>query len=309
MLKKSLAPLTSIVGRTSKAISPSLYGYLRRKYVVRQFPKRLRSGPPAILHVPGYHIRMFGMLHVIFGVLHFAESRGHSVEINLEVGPYFDSERGTNWWAYYFEPSRFVFTGQNMDGMDPLKVDAIWRFARYGNTLSINAAHQVMSNLSVKDHIRAKADEFAAQNFVERHVIGVHYRGTDKVDQQDKGRPVEAVRVPYDYVFEYLATYDTSSYFFVATDEAEFVTAMTERFGDRVLAYDAIRSQGGWAIHYEQRDSSPYQAGEDALVDCLLLSKCDHLVRTESALSRFSNIFNPVLRPINLTDRYNRDRK
>ncbi|GEM_PF-2975719 len=73
----------AIVSPASKAISPSLYGYLRRKYVVRQFPKRLRSGPPALLHVPGYHIGMFGMLHVISGVLHLAESRGHSVEINL----------------------------------------------------------------------------------------------------------------------------------------------------------------------------------------------------------------------------------
>jgi hypothetical protein len=190
-----------------------------------------------------------------------------------------------------------------------MKVEALWRFGRYGNTLSINAAHQVMANVSVKNHIRTKADDFAAQHFAGRHVIGVHYRGTDKVNQRDKGTLVEAVRVPYDYVFEHLENYDTSSLFFVASDEAEFVTAMTQRFGDRVLAYDAIRSQGGWGIHYEQRGSSPYQAGEDALVDCLLLSKCNHLVRTESALSRFSNVFNPALKPINLTDRYNRDRR
>ena len=274
-----------------------------------QLPKRLRSGPPAVLRVTGRHVGAFSMLHIIFGVLHFAESRGHSVEINLQAGPYFDQERGTNWWSYYFEPSQIVFSSQNTNETETNELESLWRFARYGSSLSINAAHQVLSNLYVKDHIRAKVDEFTAQNFTQRHFIGVHYRGTDKVDQRDTGRPVEAVRVPYDYVFEHLENYDTSSLFFVASDEAEFVTAMTERFGDRVLAYDAIRSQGGWGIHYEQRGSSPYQAGENALVDCLLLWKCDHLVRTESALSRFSSIFNLVLKPINLTDRYNRDRR
>ncbi len=293
----------------SKAISPALYGYLRRQYMVRQVPKRLRSGPPAVLRVMGRHIGMFGMLHVIFGVLHFAESRGHAVEISLESGPYLDPERGENWWAYYFEPSILSFDELNTDPMEIIELEELWMFARYGTTLSTNVAHKIMSNVSVKDHIQAKVDEFAAQNFLQKHVIGVHYRGTDKVDQRDTGRPVEAVRVPYDYVFEHLDTYDTSSHFFVATDEAEFVTAMIERFGSRVLAYDAIRSSGGWGIHYEQREFSPYQAGEDALVDCLLLSKCNHLVRTESSLSRFSNVFNPMLRPTNLTNRYNKNRR
>jgi hypothetical protein len=48
--------------------------------------------------------------------------------------------------------------------------------------------------------------------------------------------------------------------------------------------------------------ASNYKKGEGALIDCLLLSRCNTLIRTTSFLSAWASIFNPKL-PIVLVNR------
>ena len=49
-------------------------------------------------------------------------------------------------------------------------------------------------------------------------------------------------------------------------------------------------------VHYfNPKNVSPYKLGKEAVIDCLLLSKCNHLIRTSSCLSLVSEYFNPQL--------------
>ena len=43
-----------------------------------------------------------------------------------------------------------------------------------------------------------------------------------------------------------------------------------------------------------------YTKGEDVLIDCLLLSKCDFLLKCTSAVGEYALYFNPQLRCIDL---------
>ena len=63
---------------------------------------------------------------------------------------------------------------------------------------------------------------------------------------------------------------------FVATDEEPFLQFMKTKFRRRLVYYkDAYRSDDGQPLHFNQALSA-YKKGEDALLDCLLLSKCNY---------------------------------
>ena len=68
---------------------------------------------------------------------------------------------------------------------------------------------------------------------------------------------------------------------------------MRQRFHGRVITLDIRRSSDGRPLH--KAPGNGYRKGEAAMIDCLLLARCSHLVRTDSDLGLFSTFFNPDL--------------
>ena len=137
-------------------------------------------------------------------------------------------------------------------------------------------------------HIRERVDSYVRTNFDSAFVIGIHYRGTDKFE--------DAPRVPYEQVraavLDAINAAAPARYkLFVATDEQAFLEYMLDLFPGRLLYLDMYRSVDSAPIDVVQGDN--HRKGEDAVMDCLLLSRCDHLVRTASNLSLCSTLFNP----------------
>jgi hypothetical protein len=134
-------------------------------------------------------------------------------------------------------------------------------------------------------------DSYVRDHFSEHFVIGVHYRGTDK--WTDAGRvPYADVSAAIGRVAESVAG---SRYrIFVATDELAFLEYMTALYPGRLLYRPMFRSADGRPIDVVNKDGN-YKRGEDAVMDCLLLSRCQYLVRTASNLSLCSTLFNPLL--------------
>jgi hypothetical protein len=82
----------------------------------------------------------------------------------------------------------------------------------------------------------------------------------------------------------------------VATDAQASLDRLRTRFGDRVIAYDAVRHVDGEAAGrgptgcimpaYITADrATAAQNGEDAVVEYLLLGRCDHLVHNGASLA------------------------
>ncbi|MEI6790088.1 MAG: hypothetical protein WCK42_02780, partial [Myxococcaceae bacterium] len=63
------------------------------------------------------------------------------------------------------------------------------------------------------------------------------------------------------------------------------------------------RSKDGKPLHLGKQQGQ-YESGLDALMDCLVLSKTNLLIRTSSNLSRWSAYFNPDLPVIELNKRH-----
>jgi len=81
---------------------------------------------------------------------------------------------------------------------------------------------------------------------------------------------------------------------FVATDNQAFLDCMKQTFGNRVCYLEMERSTDDQPIH-TQRKLNGYVKGEEALLDCLILSKSAFLFRTASNLNNASLMFNPSL--------------
>lgn len=247
--------------------------------------------------------RGVGMFSMVFDVLSLMQSYENSLFDYVEVdfgttGCYYDRRYGSNWWRYYFHPivyghktgkTREIYGGEF--GVDPWEIDL---------RTSRQEAHRLLSKyVKVLPHIEEKINRFVKKEF-RGYVIGIHYRGTDKI--------TEAPRVPYEVVDaklkETIKQLGGQPYtLFIATDEGNFMQYMLTRYPDKIcFLHQAQYSFDGQPLHLSS--SQKYKHGEDAVLDCLLLSKTNLLIRTSSNLSKCSTYFNPNLKVIELNQRF-----
>jgi hypothetical protein len=300
-IRRVVAVLDSILARRNPAFARRLIyksnarrldKYFRKKYGVQDravFEMGARDAP----------VGFFSLVFQALGAIDFCRRNNCEIIINYDSGCYIDSEIGPNWWQYYFENNKFDFRSKFNESR-AIRLDHRERemFAILGGTLDAALAHQLITEIGLKDWILGKVSKYEQQYFSDRHVIGIHYRGTDKVI----GQFAESGRVPPKGFINYLSgNFANDTFFFVATDEESFLNDMKSNFSSRVLHYDSLRSKDSSPLHYGNSSSSGFKLGEDALIDCLLLSRCREIVRTTSNLSHACRFFNPKLKVTDLT--------
>ena len=201
-------------------------------------------------------------------------------------GLYYDAAVGPNWWEYFFEP---LTVGSPASST---RILTDWEHDAFADTVElslprITASQLVRRHLRIKDALLNDANHCWSTTAAGAPVIGVHYRGTDKSE--------EATRVPFDDVVSAVAQQGRAAgagwKMFLATDEQACVDHMRAAFPARVIARNIHRSANGRPIH--KQPGNRYQGGVDAVIDCVLLSRCTHLVRTPSNLGLVSTFFNP----------------
>jgi hypothetical protein len=172
----------------------------------------------------------------------------------------------------------------------------------YDRILTIElATYLIHKYLAVQDDVLSEVESFCQQHFADRRVVGVHYRGTDK----GKESPI----VPYDTVKRnienYLKLRPETNCVFISSDDINFIEDMEGARVGRPIIYrnDSLRSRDGNSIH-ESADTNKYEVNRDAIINCLLLSRCDALLKTPSILSGWSKLFNPKLPVVVLNQPY-----
>jgi hypothetical protein len=163
----------------------------------------------------------------------------------------------------------------------------------YDRVLTIGLAnHLITKYLVVRDDVLSEVDDFCREHFGGRRVVGVHYRGTDKV-QESPMATYQSVRRNIDH---YLKLYPTTDSVFIATDDANFLDYLQGASLDRTIVFreDSFRSVDASSIH-ESSHTDKSAINRDAIVNCLILSRCEALLKTASILSGWSKLFNPRL--------------
>jgi Nodulation protein Z (NodZ) len=163
----------------------------------------------------------------------------------------------------------------------------------YNAILTMESASRLAARcLRVRESIAAEVDAFCERRLGDRQVLGLHYRGTDKVE--------ESPLVPYETVYRnvdrYFELFPETEAVFVATDDARFLHDISlRRLQVEVIARDdAFRSSDGGSVH-KSAAADRSAVNRDALVNCLILSRCDAMMKTPSLLSGCSKVFNPAL--------------
>lgn len=185
-----------------------------------------------------------------------------------------------------------------MRSFKDLNLNFVWD---YNSKLNLELADKLIKKyLKISDVILDEVLEFEEKKFKNKKILGVHYRGTDKKS--------EAPSIKFEDVLKninfYIEKFPETDLVFISSDDANFIDYMSNSQVKRPLEFnnDSFRSTNGLAIHNSGQNL--YLINKDAIINCLLLSKCDALMKTASILSAWSKLFNPKIPLIILTKPY-----
>ena len=237
-------------------------------------------------------------------------------------------------WEYYFEPLFPEYSVNEIpdDVLEAIELDFpkdneigqspypnIWVSNHFGDhrnlkgkTLSIPykwddpdedlrrvTAELIRKYVRPRFFICQKTDAFFEREMQGHYVIGVHVRGTDAVSSCETrafrkgslnlenfartiGKKLESV---------------SDARIFVATDDQNSLDYLRGTFGNRVIACDSLRHQGGEVTAQSStgalipayilgNQGNAARNGEEAIIEYLLLCRCQHLVHNGDSLAR-----------------------
>jgi hypothetical protein len=229
--------------------------------------------------------------------------------IQLTGSNYRSPQLGKDYFAYFFENIKLSEQDKLKIKNKKIRISKISHISQlgfpenYDLKLTINnAAGLIAKNIRIKKDVIDEVNSFCTAYFG-NNVLGLHYRGTDK-----KG---EAPRVDWEKVTGnvqyFLKNYPGTDSVFISSDEIDFIHYiekwLNNEFPNVSVIYrnDRYRSHNRRDFHRRFRGDN-YHKGRDALVNCLLLSRCDVLMKTASILSAWSKLFNPELPVIMLNE-------
>lgn len=252
----------------------------------------LLRGRTLTFEIHNSFVGFFAQLTWCVLMLEYCKQRGLTAKLSATGEHYRDPARSPNWLSYFFEVAD---TRQPVD-FRIAEWNELCMPAKYLKRKTIERANELVKrHLPLKQEILSKLDQFCRDHFGGKKILGVHFRGTDKTE--------EAPRVSWEAmrqtILNYLKANEEVNGLFVASDEPAFQEYIRESFAD----LSVVSSQSSLAASYKtDLGVSNYQKGEEALLDCLLLSRCSALIRTTSFLSAWASIFNPQL-PIVVVNR------
>jgi hypothetical protein len=149
-------------------------------------------------------------------------------------------------------------------------IDTVLKYSKFLErvSLNINYAHFLINKyIRVKDDVKNEVQDFVDLNFNNREVLGVHYRGTDK-----------SAEAP-------IKKYPKTNSIFVSSDENNFIKFLKESsIQIKVFSKDYLfRSDNSDPVHFSKNNI--IEINREALVNMLLLSNCNTILKTASILS------------------------
>jgi hypothetical protein len=129
----------------------------------------------------------------------------------------------------------------------------------------------VRKYLRPRAEILAEAERFSAAHFGGRPPVGVHVRGSDKIEEVSG---LEAILGRYFEDLEARLRARPDAGLFLLTDDERVRAYYAQRYGARLLSTPCARSSTNVGVHYlASRD--PVRSGVEVMVDAYLAARCD----------------------------------
>ena len=229
------------------------------------------------------------------------------IQLNGEEHLYYQKEYGENIFEYYYNPvpRKKVKETENIPIIKVINPSIFLKWCR------VSLVEKQMSNLIIMQYfqlqkeLRSTIDKFANTHFKNLRVLGVHYRGRDKVNES----PILPFS-DYEKVIDNLMEKRICDAIFFCSDEFEYRGYLKQKYNERVIVYDlegnyeahkSSESRKTMGLHFES--PTPYLQGKDSLMECYLLAKCDMLLSSSnSSFSLFATFLNPYIAHIILNN-------
>jgi hypothetical protein len=242
----------------------------------------------------------FAVIQMILYILAYCEENSLYPDITAKGGLYGEKTATADWFGQLFEavhiPTQAILAKlSNRREIRTSHVrgeEELGFRARYEAGLSLSVA-SALFNKYYRPSAAAVADvdSLSKKLRVGESNIGVHYRGTDKA--------YETGNVPWrticDAVEEIANKNSRLTQILLASDDAQFIECFC-KYPFKIpvaVAPASYMPKGDKPVHYSGHPG--LEIGREALVTCLLLSRCGFLIKTPSYLSAWAKIFNPRL--------------
>jgi hypothetical protein len=261
--------------------------------------RRSRSGKLLVVDVHSW-IGLFAHLE------YFLEMSLHCERYDLTPcfmstsAQYVDPERGPNWFEYFFTNLQLSLEDSEKikHGEVPIcRIEGIRQLGLpedYDPQLNLRIGPKLVRKyIGIRPEVMDKVNSFFERHLINKCVLGIHYRGTDKRAEA----PLLAYADFGELIDSFLARNSGFDCLFVSSDEQRFVDYIEGKFKQTLPVFyhdDHERAQTETAIR-RSRSGDRYRKAEEAIVNSLLLSKCRALIKTASFLSGWSKLFNPDL--------------
>ena len=246
---------------------------------------------------------------------------------NNEVNSYFyQPDYGDNIWEYYFEPVTQFSSGMVKENIeigliqpsfikersirvklrehihDPNRISTFWGPKRPANVAEWMEEKRNLGRYYIQKYVKPKisitnkVQRFYENSMKESKVCGLHIRGTDFAYAHPT--PIEK----YIEAIKKLEASQNSKFdkYFIATDQQQFLDEFKQIFGaNKIISYVALRSSSASPVFQDSRIDG-FKKGEDVLIDILLLSKCNFIIKGAASVGEYALWFNPNLKCVDL---------
>lgn len=253
------------------------------------------------INIPGH--RYAGLMSYFIQVianLHVVNNTQSKMYIKFDENMrYQDLRYGRNVWDYYFEQP-FNFTKEEVE--TAIKIKDIW----FNNSLAIPprittdirrvSGDIVQKYIKLKPHIQEKIDDFFKINKQPGDkILAIHKRGTDHITDA----PILPIHEYFKFVDRYIKLYNK---ILLCTDEEYTVDEFKQRYGDKLITYNSIRTteKNNLGIHQSIGLATPYLMGEDVIIETYLMAHSDFLLKTVSNVSNSAILINPELKYVEI---------
>ncbi len=196
-----------------------------------------------------------------------------------------------NAWEYYFEKlNKFsldeVYKSKNV----LITSDKFFNFFTYNIDLDDKMIKLLQTQIKV-NKILFKSYKRISKIFKGKKILGIHFRGTSY--KRSPGHPFPATKRQMLEITENLVKKEKIDKIFLVTEEQNYLDFFEKKFPNKIIHIKCCyRSNKNDAFEIYPRDRHRYKLGREALLETLLLSKCDYFIYLCSNLSSAAISFN-----------------
>ena len=239
---------------------------------------------------------LFSNLLYVLNHLIYADKLNAIPIVDMENFTNFYSEKnkikGTkNSWLYYFEQvskynlkaiykSKFVILSDD-------KPDSNMSLSYKQNE---KALYKVFKKyIKVKKEYLKEANKFIKENFKNKKILGVHWRGTDH--KVLPNHPFPPTKKQILTLVEKVLNKHKFKKIFLITEEKNYLEVFKKKFKSKVCYFNSFRSDSRRDFAANERKNHNYKLGYDSLIEVLILSKVNMLVCSRSNIAEAAVFF------------------